>query len=114
MATDYPSDLTEAQFAVIEPDLVKVRKRTKPRTVDLRQVFNALLYILKTGCQWRMLPKEYPKWTTVYRYFNQWKQVDETGLSVLERVLKKMRWRGSYRPGEERRDGVVYRGFTKC
>ena len=58
----YPSDLTREQFEVIRPLLGSVRKKTKPRAVDLFHVFNAVLYLLKTGCQWRMLAKEYPKW----------------------------------------------------
>ena len=51
----YPSDVSREQFERILPLLEGVRKRTKPRTVDLHEVFNAVLYLLKSGCQWRML-----------------------------------------------------------
>ena len=69
--------------------LESVRKRTKPTSVDLYEVFNALLYLLKSGCQWRMLPEGFPKWCTVYSYFAKWSEPDPRGLSALERALKK-------------------------
>ncbi len=65
----YPSDISREQFERIRPLLESVRKRTKPRTVDLHEVFNAVLYLLKSGCQWRMLPDGFPNWITVYAYF---------------------------------------------
>ena len=92
----YPSDITGEQFERIRPLLESARKKTRPRTVDLCDVFNGVLYILKTGCQWRMLPKEYPKWRTVHEYFSIWREKDEkTGKSILEEVLKKNGWRGA-------------------
>ena len=66
-----------------------MRKRTKPRTVDLHEVFNAVLYLLKSGCQWRMLPEGFPNWVTVYSYFAKWSATDRDGVSALERALKK-------------------------
>lgn len=63
-------------------------KRTKPRTVDLYEVWSAVLYLLKSACQWRMLPREFPKWRTVHSYFAKWSEQDEEGISLLERVLK--------------------------
>jgi len=63
-----------------------VRKRTKPRTVDLHEVFNAVLYLLKSGCQWRMLPEGFPQWTTVYAYFAKWSEPGEGGTGALERA----------------------------
>ena len=93
MPTDdkiYPSDLTREQFDRIRPQLESARQRTKPRRVDLYDVFNAVLYLLKTGCQWRMLPKEYPKWRTVHEYFTIWRSTEsESGQNLLEEVLKK-------------------------
>jgi transposase len=64
-------------------------KRTKPRTVDLLEVFDAVLYLLKSGCQWRMLPDGFPKWRMVHSYFAKWSAADQDGVSVLERALKK-------------------------
>jgi putative transposase len=66
----YPSDLTDRQWQVMEKTLCSKRKRRNP----LRAVINALLYITKSGCQWRMLPKEYPLWQSVYYYFRKWKR----------------------------------------
>lgn len=57
----YPSDISREQFEQIRPLLESMRKKTKPRTVDLYEVFGAVLYLLKSGFQWRMLPGEYPK-----------------------------------------------------
>ena len=85
----YPSDLSREQFEAIRPILEGVRKRTKPRTVDLHEVCNAVLYVLKSGCQWRMLPEGFPNWVTVYSYFAKWSAPGEDGVSALERALKK-------------------------
>ena len=95
----YPSDISREQFEQIRGLLEGVRKQTKPRVVDLYEVFCAVLYLLKSGCQWRMLPGEFPKWRTVYSYFAKWSEPGPDGISVLERALKKSGWRGPYRPG---------------
>ena len=84
----YPSDISREQFEEIRPVLESVRKKTKPRTVELYEVLCAVLYLLKSGCQWRMLPGEFPKWRTVHSYFAQWSEPDQDGISVLERALK--------------------------
>ena len=99
----YPSDISREQFEHIRQDLEGIRKRTKPRTVDLYEVFCGLLYVLKSGCQWRMLPSYFPKWRTVYEYYRKWgemKSGEET--SSLEQVLKKISWSGPNKPWEER------------
>ena len=85
----YPSDISKEAFEEIRPLLESVRKQTKPRTVDLYEVFCGVLYLLKSGCQWRMLPSEYPKWRTVHAYFAKWSEPGPDGVSVLERALKK-------------------------
>src|SRR5271168_139663 len=96
----YPSDVSRVQFEQIRPLLEGVRRRTKPRTVDLYEVFCAVLYLLKSGCQWRMLPGEFAKWS----------EPDQDGVSVLERALKKTRWRGPYQTGTQRHDELLDRG----
>ena len=85
----YPSDVNRVQFELIRPLLEGVRKRTKPRTVDLYEVFNAVLYLLKSGCQWSILPERFPNWRTVHSYFAKRSAADQDGVSVLERALKK-------------------------
>ena len=98
----YPSDISREQFEIIRPLLESARKRTKPRTVDLYEVFCAVLYLLRTGCQWRALPSDFPKWRTVHSYWAQWSQPDEQGLSLLELALKKSSWRGPRETGAQR------------
>ncbi len=70
----YPTDLTDAQGAIIAPWLPPAKPRGRPREVDLRGVVNALFSIVRRGCAWRMLPKEYPPWQTVYYYFARFKK----------------------------------------
>ncbi|MCA0325718.1 MAG: IS5 family transposase [Proteobacteria bacterium] len=84
----YASDISREKFAEIEPLLRSVRRNTKPATVDLHEVFCAVLYLLRTGCQWRFLPPEFPKWQTVYAYWRKWSEPDPHGVSVLEQALK--------------------------
>ena len=106
----YPSDISREQFEKIRPLLESARQRTKPRTVDLYDVFNAVLYLLKSGCQWRLLPKEYPKWRTVHEYFTIWrKTTTDQAQSLLEQVLKKISWRGPYEPWSRQEDIVYHR-----
>ena len=68
----YPSDLTDSQWHLIKDLLPAPKPRRRPRTLDLRQVINAILYVLIGGIQWRMLPKDFPKWQSVYYYFRLW------------------------------------------
>ena len=95
----YPSDISREQFEPIRPLLEQARKRTRPRTADLYEVWCAVLYLLRTGCQWRALPGEFPKWRTVYSYFAKWSEVGGEGVSLLEQALKKSGGRGAYPTG---------------
>jgi len=102
MRPSYPSDVTREQFEAIREILESSRKTTKPRKVDLYDVFCAILYILKSGCQWNMLPKDFPKMTTCYYYFQVWgRKEGNNSLSILEKVLKKSGWRFSTKPWSE-------------
>lgn len=67
----YDTDLTDAQWLLVEPLLPPPRRLGRPRT-DRRRILNALLYVAKAGCQWRSLPKEFPVWQTVYQVFRKW------------------------------------------
>lgn len=71
----YPSDLRDAEWALIEPMLPPARGGGRPRTTDLREVMNAILYLATGGCQWRMLPKDFPPLSTVQRYFYAWRDM---------------------------------------
>ncbi len=70
----YPSDLTDEQWAVLQPLLPRARPGGRPRKTDLREVLNALCYLNRTGCTWRALPHDFPPWKTVYNYFQDWIQ----------------------------------------
>jgi putative transposase len=61
----YARDLTDAEWALIEPHMSAVKRLGRPRETELRAVIDAILYIARTGCQWRMLPKDFPPFTTV-------------------------------------------------
>jgi transposase len=69
----YASDLTDAEWALIEPFLPPVKRTGRPRTTALREVVNAILYLLRAGCPWRMLPGDFPPRSTVQRYFYAWR-----------------------------------------
>ena len=68
----YPSDLTDQQWALVEP-LIPVYPGGRPRKTRTRDVLDAILYLLKTGCQWRYLPLDFPPRSTVWRYFDEWR-----------------------------------------
>ena len=70
----YPTDLTDAQWAVLEPHLPAAQTRGRPRRTDLRAVIDAILYLLRTGCQWRLIPSDFPPWGTVWWYFRRWRR----------------------------------------
>ena len=69
----YPSDLSDAEWSLLRPHLPAPKKRGRPRIHSPREVLDAVFYVLKTGCQWRMLPKDFPPWKTVFHYFRKWR-----------------------------------------
>jgi putative transposase len=83
MKMDYPTNLTENQWQILEKIVDPTsRKRKDP----LKEIMNAMLYLIKTGCQWRMLPKDFPPYNTVYYYFRKWKNE-----GVFEDVMDSLR-----------------------
>ena len=93
----YPSDLTDAQWAVLEPLLPPPKPAGRPRVVERRELVNAILYVLRTGCPWRHLPRDLPKWSTTQSCFRRWR-LDGTW----ERVHEALRERVRDRAGRER------------
>src|SRR5204862_5690196 len=85
----YPSDVTDAQWALIEPHL-PVYPGGRPRKTDLRDVVDAIFYLLRTGCQWRYLPKDFPSKSTVWRYFDEWRH-NGTLDTIHDRLRRKVR-----------------------
>src|SRR5262245_46621993 len=86
----YPSDLTDEQWALIEPYIPTALPGGRPRKTDVRDVVDAILYILRTGCQWRSLPRDFPPRSTVWRSFNQWRK-DGTLEAIHDRLRRKVR-----------------------
>ncbi len=68
-----PSDLSDAEWDILEPLLASAQKRGRPPRWALRRVADAVFYLLRSGCSWRMLPREYPPWQTVYYHFRKWR-----------------------------------------
>ncbi len=86
----YPSDLTDAEWALVEPLLPPARRGGRPREVNMREVLNAVFYLLSTGCQWDALPKDLPPKTTVYDYFSLWRS-DRTLLRLHQALYAQVR-----------------------
>jgi putative transposase len=81
----YASDLTDAEWALIEPMMPSPNRIGRPRKTDLREVVNALLYLASAGCAWRLLPKDFPPFSTVQKYFWRWR--DEGVLRTISNTL---------------------------
>src|SRR5437764_14229539 len=88
-ATKYPSDVTDEQWALIR-DLIPVYPGGRPRKTDLRDVVDAVFYVLRTGCQWRYLPKDFPPKSTAWRYFDEWRH-NGTLDTIHDTLRKKVR-----------------------
>lgn len=70
----YPSDLSDAQWRVLEPLIPPPKPGGRPRSADMRAVVDAILYVARNGATWRALPHDYPPWRTVYHYFRAWRR----------------------------------------
>ncbi len=86
----YPSDLSDAKWNELTPLLPRAKPGGRPRTVELREVMNGILYVLRSGCPWRMVPHDLPPWETLYKYFRQWTR-DGTWERIHETLRPKVR-----------------------
>ena len=86
----YATDVTDDQWALIAPLIPSSKHGGAPRTVDIRLVFNTILYLNKTGCQWSMLPKDLAKRSTAFDYFSAWKK-DGTWQNVMDTLRRQVR-----------------------
>ena len=86
----YPSDLTNEQWEELAPLLPAAKPGGRPRSVDLRKVINGILYVLRSGCPWRMVPHDFPPWGTVWWYFRQWR-ADGTWERIHETLRPRVR-----------------------
>lgn len=70
----YPTDITDAEWELLQPLIPPVKPGGRSRVVDMREIINAILYIRRSGCSWRLLPCDFPPWPTVYNYFRTWRR----------------------------------------
>ena len=84
----YPSDLTDEEWALVEPLIPPAKRGGRRREVDVREVLNGLLYVLSTGCQWRAVPKDLPPKSTLFSYFDLWNWDGTLGLIHQELYVK--------------------------
>ena len=82
----YASDLNDVEWALLAPLIPPPKTGGRPRSVNMRAVLNAIFYVVKTGCQWDMLPRDFPPKGTVYHYFNRWRKND-----LWERINTRLR-----------------------
>src|SRR4051794_1527696 len=86
----YPSDLTDARWAILRPLLTRDRPLGRPRKTDLRRIVDAILYRNRNGCTWRALPHDFPPWRTVYNYFIAWRD-DGTWARLNDALRRRVR-----------------------
>jgi len=84
----YASDLSDQEWAILEPLIPPAKSGGRPRSVEMRQILNGIFYMLRSGCAWRLLPHDYPAWSTVYDYFRKWRNA-----GVWERLVTTLRER---------------------
>jgi putative transposase len=90
MRKPYPTDLSDAEWKHIEPHMPAPEGLGRPRTHNLREILNAVFYLLKSGCQWRLLPHDFPRWPTVYWYFRKWR-IDGTWERINGAIRERLR-----------------------
>jgi transposase len=92
----YPSDLSDEQWEVLEPLIPEISPEASYHVHTRREVVNAIFYVLRSGCSWRMLPHEFPAWGTVYSYFRQWQRE-----GIWDQVLKTLRMEVRQKDGRD-------------
>ncbi len=73
MRKGYPTDLSDEEWQILEPLVPPIKPSGRPASYSRREILNAILYVLRSGCQWRMLPHDLPNWQTVYTYYRNWR-----------------------------------------
>lgn len=86
----YDTDVTDAEWAILEPIVQPQGTMGRPAKLDLREILNALFYWERTGCQWRLIPTDFPNWTSVRYYFDKWTK-DGTWLRINDALRRKVR-----------------------
>jgi putative transposase len=88
----YPTDLSDEEWRLLEPYLPAPKRRGRPRLRSPREILDAVFYVLKSGCQWRMLPRDFPPWKTVFHYFRRWR-IDGTWERMNRALRRRLRER---------------------
>jgi putative transposase len=96
MRKPYPSDVTDAQWTIVEP-LIPINTTGRPRIVDMREVVNTIFYLNRSGCQWDMLPHDLPAKSTVYDHYAQWRD-DGTWQKIVDALRREVRVAGGHDP----------------
>ena len=86
----YDTDLTDAEWELLAPLVQRKGKMGRPPKLDLREIVNALFYWQRTGCQWRLIPADFPNWTSVRYYFDKWTE-DGTWVDINDRLRRQVR-----------------------
>ena len=86
----YETDVTDAEWALLEPVVHRTGTMGRPVELDLREIVNALFYWERTGCQWRLIPADFPNWTSVRYYFDKWTK-DGTWVRINDTLRRKVR-----------------------
>jgi putative transposase len=84
----YASDLSDAEWTILEPLIPPAKAGGRPRSVKMRQILNGIFYVLRSGGAWRLLPHDYPPWSTVYDYFRKWRNA-----GIWEQMVRTLRER---------------------
>jgi putative transposase len=92
----YPTDLSDEEWAVLRPLVPEAKPGGRPRSHETREILDAIFYVLRSGCAWRLLPHDFPPWQTAYHYFRLWR-IDGTW----ERIHDALRERVRVRSGRE-------------
>src|SRR3712207_4112132 len=92
MRKPYSTDLSDDEWKYIQPHMPRPKGHGRPRTHSLREILDAIFYLLRSGCQWRMLPHDFPRWPTVYHYFRKWR-IDGTWERINRAIRERLRVR---------------------
>jgi putative transposase len=92
MRKPYPTDLSDDEWKYIEPHMPAPKEHGRPRIHSLREILDAIFYVLRSGCQWRLLPHDFPRWSTVYYYFRKWR-IDGTWETINRAIRERLRVR---------------------
>jgi len=87
MTANYPSNLSDKEWSIIEPLIPSAKPGERPRSADIRAILDAVFYLVRTGCQWRLLPHDFLSWGTVHYYYRKWR-LDGTLFKIHEHLRR--------------------------